>query len=283
MLPQAIRASPEKALPLLALAKDDRLLYKKLAKLENDDEKPFHETYMVLQQVPISFLKDFMPVAIGSEGEVTVQSLSKWEKVERGTVQALFFAGWCLSGKSKWPKFCNEKDIFRKTLAAAYGELGARLQYLKTKKNHLGQEIVDWDLSGAWQLRPADDEKKTIAWHRFENKEFKLESPVTLSGDQAKIYKNWIELSAFVKLGRREVPIIDLLSDGDALSLKTNRFSSELLNDLASKHHSAHTANVANNATVATHGLRANSPAKKAPFLPPPTDAPQRAVNGGVS
>ena len=75
--------------------------------------------------------------------------LTKWEQAERGTIEALFFAGWCISGKPKWPKLTKVKDDFRAVFMEMYSQMGRRLRSLKTKKKGGGKHSHADDGNGS--------------------------------------------------------------------------------------------------------------------------------------
>ena len=59
-----LRDNPVKALVALELVKGDRLVYQKKNTDDDLESRPFHETYTTLQQVPISFLRTFIPEVV---------------------------------------------------------------------------------------------------------------------------------------------------------------------------------------------------------------------------
>lgn len=219
LISEHLRENPAKAIPALALVKGDQLLYSNESANDDGIEKPFHETYTVLQQVPIQFLKTFLPT-LGNDS-LTEAVLHQLEKANRGTTQALFMYACCVSGKTKWPKSCKEKQVFRVTFGRWHTMCGDRLKHISVAKNSDGKLVVQWDVCGVWQFHPAAAQQKTHAKHLPTKVEYKLTEPILLGVEQAKVHKNALELGAFIQLGRRSIPVCDLLEESDVKGLKS--------------------------------------------------------------
>ena len=156
---------------------------------------------MVAQQVPLSFLKVFIPSVL-EENILTTDVLRKWNRQSVAPCKISFtlFGG---------PRPRQHGPAARKVARASRPRSGRSIGAMAAASNEYkkavgGAVLVDWDACGVWESRPSGRwvEDRGLASPR---------GPVTWSTDQAHISNDRLEFQAFITTGRREVPTLGLL------------------------------------------------------------------------
>lgn len=144
------RADPKKILPLLA--KQD-LGNDAPEEVEPSGEKAFHASYTKLQRLPKEFLRSYLPGL--SDGKLTDTHLRNLERNEEGTTRAISYFSCNVIGGTKWPTFCLDRDIFRRTFKAAHDKAKKPLTNIRfTDEGDDEKMRADWSRWGHFQLLP---------------------------------------------------------------------------------------------------------------------------------